>query len=68
MNETNIKQNEYFIYFSKSEEPIIISVKQDINRPNCPEDEEIISEYIEDNYGCIHYDTYTEFNVNKIIL
>ena len=62
------KQNQYFIYFNESEEPIQIGVIQDINRPNCDEDSKVISDYIEYNYGTICYDIYPLFPENKIIL
>ncbi|WP_317327349.1 hypothetical protein [Turicibacter sanguinis] len=50
--EANTKYNTYLIVFHDwDEDEIKIRVKQDINRPNAPDDEELISEYIMDNYG-----------------
>ena len=41
----------YKTYDIDDEDEIKIRVKHDINRPNNPDDEELISEYIMDNYG-----------------
>lgn len=50
--EANTKYNTYLIVFHDwDEDEIKIRVKQDINRPNNPDDEELISEYVMDNYG-----------------
>ena len=65
--ETIIIQNEYFVMFDKDEDPIQVSIRQDINRPNCPDDCEIISDYIQNNYGCKYYEIYPLFNEDKIL-
>lgn len=50
--ESNAKYNTYLIVFNDfSEDEIKIRIKQDINRPNNPDDEDLISEYIINNYG-----------------
>ena len=66
--EVYIKRNEYFIYFSKSEKPIYLSIRQDINRHNGDDDDKVISDYIQDNYGAIYYDIYPLFTEDKTIL
>ncbi|MCC0645406.1 hypothetical protein KGF41_14160 [Clostridioides sp. ZZV14-6150] len=52
---TNEKVNRYIIYFSEHDS-IQIDIVQDINRPNNPTDDEIIEEYIENNYGYVKYE------------
>lgn len=49
---------QYIIIFNEHTvlDNIIISVKQDINRPNNPTDDEIIAEYIYNNYEHINYE------------
>lgn len=50
--ESNAKYNTYLIVFNDFfEDEIKIRIKQDINRPNNPDDEDLISEYIMNNYG-----------------
>lgn len=50
--EANTKYNTYLIVFHDwDEDEIKIRVKQDINRPNNPDDEELVSEYVMNNYG-----------------
>lgn len=66
--EIYIKQNQYFIMFDKDEDPIQIAIRQDINRPNCPDDCEIIKNYVNDNYGARYYEIYPLFNEDRIIL
>lgn len=51
----NEKYNVYIIHF-KTEDSIKIKVKQDINRPNNPDDFELIYNYIINNYGDIFFE------------
>jgi hypothetical protein len=60
--------HEYFIMFDKDEDPIRVSIKQDINRPNCPDDCDIISDYVQNNYGNRYYEIYPLFDEDMIIL
>jgi len=49
-------QTRYMINFEDDmEEPIIIIILENVDRPNCPEDEEIIKKHIEDEYVCTEY-------------
>lgn len=51
-----IPQSKYLIVFDDdNEESIILNIDENINRPNCPDDDEIIQEYIEYNYGGTGY-------------
>lgn len=52
---TNEKVNRYIIYFSEHDS-IQIDIVQDINRPNNPTDDEVIEEYVENNYGYVKYE------------
>lgn len=53
------KINKYIIIFNREfsiDEDIILYIKQDLNRPNNPTDDELIEEYIENNYGHTDYE------------
>jgi hypothetical protein len=51
-------QTKYLIIFEDDmEEPIILNIDENINRPNCPDDDEIIKDYIEFNYGGTSYNS-----------
>lgn len=61
--EIRTPQSKYLIVFEDSmKEPILLNIDENINRPNNPEDDEIICDFIENNYGgtgheaiCIDY-------------
>lgn len=40
----------------KNEDPMIISVKDDVNRPNNPDCDAVLQEWIHENYGYREYD------------
>jgi protoporphyrinogen oxidase len=53
----DIMINNYIIVFeNEMVEPIVLRIKQDVNRPNNPTDDEIIEEFIEDNFGGRYYE------------
>ncbi|MBO0602746.1 hypothetical protein I2483_13845 [Sporosarcina sp. E16_3] len=63
----NAMGREYLVTF-EDVDSIVVSVKEDINRPNNPDCEEVLREFIEDNYGYKKYDyieisTCERFNV-----
>lgn len=64
------KFNEYVIVFAGHEglDEIRISVKEDINRPNNPDDIDIISEYISNNYGSRDYEVIAIDMIEKVKL
>ncbi len=45
--ETNI----YKVIEMETQKELILSIKQDVNRPNDPSDDDLIYKYMEDNYG-----------------
>lgn len=51
----SIKIKEYVIWFS-NDDNIRINIRQDTNRPNNPDDYELISEYVFNNYGHVVYE------------
>lgn len=53
------KINKYIVIFDReisTDDDIILYIKQDVNRPNNPTDDEIIQEYIYNNYGHCNYE------------
>ncbi len=54
---------EYLVTLEDTE-PILVSVEDDVNRPNNPDCETVLIEFIEDNYGYREYD-YIEVGVLK---
>lgn len=62
---TNEKVNRYIIYFSEHDS-IQLGIVQDVNRPNNPEDDAIIEEYIENNYGNAKYEIIDLDSMEKI--
>lgn len=64
---TNEKVNRYIIYFSEHDS-IQIDIVQDINRPNNPTDDEVIEEYVENNYGYVKYEVIDLSTVENVKL
>lgn len=62
MSGETVERHNYIVVF-KDYDDIYVSVKQDHNRPNDPDDEQIISEYILNNYG---YKEYTIIDLNAL--
>ena len=64
------KFNEYVVIFAGHEglDEIRISVKEDVNRPNNPDDIDIISEYISNNYGSRDYEVIAIDMIEKVKL
>lgn len=60
-----IPQHKYVIVFA-DEDSIQLSIDQDINRPNNPDDYQIIAEYVQDNYGCKSYEIVELDNIENI--
>lgn len=57
----------YLVSF-EDDDSILVTVKDDINRPNNPDCDAVLSEFIEDNYGYKEYDyieidTCEKFNI-----
>lgn len=50
-----MEQNKYVLVVN-NEDPIQININQDINRPNQPDDYELIADYVENNYGMKQYE------------
>ena len=65
--EASIEVNKYIIRFD-TEDSIEISIKQDINRPNNPEDFELIEKYIKDNYGNVSYEIIDLDTIKRVSL
>ena len=52
-----IPQSRYLITFEDDmKEAIVLNIDENINRPNNPDDDEIIAEYVEYNYGGTGYE------------
>ncbi|WCK57246.1 hypothetical protein PP175_29080 (plasmid) [Aneurinibacillus sp. Ricciae_BoGa-3] len=51
MNE-NIRQ--YFVIVGDND-PIVVTVKDDVNRPNNPDCDEVLTSWITNNYGYVNY-------------
>lgn len=45
----------YLVSF-EDDDPILVTVEEDVNRPNNPDCETVLSEFIEDNHGYREYD------------
>jgi len=65
--EIDIKYNEYVIWFS-NEDNIKIKIRQDINRANNPEDYELISEYISNNYKPMPYEIIELDTLEEVVI
>lgn len=65
LEEANTEYNTYLVVFDKweDEDEIKIRIKQDVNRPNNPDDDEIIEDYIMNNYG---YKLYTVIPIDDM--
>ena len=64
---TYVKYNTYLIVFNDfCEDEIRLRIKQDINRPNNPDDDDLIREYILNNYGHTGYTSIEIGNVKLI--
>ncbi|MFQ4258411.1 UNVERIFIED_CONTAM: hypothetical protein C4Z64_01115 [Clostridioides difficile] len=64
---SNEKKNSYVIWFAEHDS-IQLDIVQDINRPNNPEDDVLIEEYIENNYGYVKYEVIILDTVEKVEL
>lgn len=63
--ETKKDKNSYVIWFANNDN-IKLHIHQDVNRPNNPDDYEIISEYISNNYGAVVYEIIEIDTIDKI--
>ncbi|MCC0671570.1 hypothetical protein IC216_06195 [Clostridioides sp. ES-S-0145-01] len=61
------KINSYVICFDEYDS-IKLDIVQDYNRPNNPEDDVLIEEYIENNYGYVKYEIIILETVEKVEL
>ncbi|VIG20463.1 Uncharacterised protein [Clostridioides difficile] len=64
---SNEKKNSYVICFAEHDS-IQLDIVQDINRPNNPEDDTLIEEYVENNYGYAKYEVINLETVEKVEL
>jgi DNA/RNA endonuclease YhcR with UshA esterase domain len=55
-----MKKRSYFVWF-KSDDGVIVNVKDDVNRPNNDDCDTILQTWISDNYGNVEYE-YTELD------
>lgn len=59
--------NTYLIVFENNNiNPIKITINNNINRPNNPDNDEIIARYVLDNYGYIDYNSYVLDDLDEI--
>lgn len=58
--------NEYVIWFANNDH-MKISIEQK-DRPNNPDDYDLISEYIVNNYGCVVYEIIELDGLEKILI
>jgi hypothetical protein len=47
----------YFVII-KNNDPIVITVKDDVNRPNNPTCDDVLDDYMVENYGFVEYEHY----------
>ena len=62
-----MNQNQYLLVFA-NEDSIQLNIIQDINRPNQPDDYELIAEYVENNYGAKVYEIVELDAIEKITI
>ena len=67
LGKLKMKQNKYVLVFA-TEDSIQLNVNQNINRPNQPDDYELIAEYAEDNYGAKVYEIVALDDIEKITI
>lgn len=63
----NLDERNYFVAFEDHDE-IIVTVKDDVNRPNNPDCEQVLSEWLSENYGSAHYEYWEITNIEKVLL
>lgn len=63
----NLDERKYFVVFEHADE-IIVTVKDDVNRPNNPDCEQVLSEWLSENYGSDEYEYWEITNIEKISL
>lgn len=57
----------YFVVFEHADE-IVVTVKDDVNRPNNPDCERVLSEWLSENYGSDEHEYWEITNIEKISL
>ncbi|MFS0784763.1 hypothetical protein [Bacillus sp. 1P06AnD] len=62
-----MNERKYFVVM-ENKEPIVVTVKDDVNRPNNPSCEDVLDDYIVDNYGFIGYGFYEIDTCDQVIL
>lgn len=59
-------QGTHYVVTFEDEDTVELYIKSDVNRPNQPDDEELIREYVENNYGNKKYQ-FIQIDMNKVI-
>jgi hypothetical protein len=56
---------QYFVWI-EDEDPIIVTVKDDVNRPNNPDCDSVLHEWMTDNYGSKKFGYYELDSCEKV--
>lgn len=63
-----MKEVKYFVIM-KNEDPMVVTVKEDVNRPNNPNTEDVLDDYMVENYGLkVDYEHYELDTCEKVSL
>jgi hypothetical protein len=68
-----LKSNQYLVTVyndedDTDEESQIITIYDNVNRPNNPDDDEIIDEYVHENYGFKEYNSKIITGLNNVVI